>query len=136
LLDQVEAQVDDACLDGAYDTEGCWDKLIARGIHPVIPPRRDAVEWFVKQEGDLADYPRNKAIRDMEELGRKGWNVKNGYHRRSLSETAMFRFKTIHGRTLYSRTMQPQQIETKVKIKTLNRMTAQGMPVAVKIQTA
>jgi hypothetical protein len=28
----------------------------------------------------------------------------------------MFRFKTIHGRTLYSRTMQTQQIETKVNV--------------------
>jgi hypothetical protein len=136
LLEQVEPQVDDACLDGAYDTEECWDKLIAKDIRPIIPPRRGAVEWYVKQEGDLEDYPRNQAIRDMEEFGRKGWKVQNGYHRRSLSETAMFRFKMIHGRMLYSRTMETQQTETKVKIKTLNIMTAEGMPVAVKIQTA
>lgn len=136
LLDQVEPEIDDACLDGAYDTEDCWDELIERGICPVIPPRRNAVEWYIEQEGDLKDYPRNKAICEIEDIGRKEWKVQNGYHRRSLSETAMFRFKTIHGGMLYSRTMKTQQTETKIKVKTLNIMTAQGMPVSVKIEAA
>ena len=48
----------------------------------------------------------------------------------------MYRFKTIHGRKLYSRKMATQQTETKIKIKTLNIMTAQGMPKAVKVEAA
>lgn len=136
LLNQVDAPIEDACLDGAYDTEGCWDGLLDRAIWPIIPPRINAVEWYEEREGDLPDYPRNIAIRTIEKIGRKEWKIKTGYHRRSLSETAMFRFKTIHGGSLYSRKMETQQTETKIKIKTLNIMTAQGMPVAIKIQAA
>lgn len=136
LLDQVDADIEDACLDGAYDTEDCWDDLLDRAIWPIIPPCRNAVEWYEEQEGDLHDYPRNSAIREIEKIGRKQWKIKTGYHRRSLSETVMFRFKTIHGRTLYSRKMKTQQTETKIKIKTLNIMTAQGMPVSVKVEAA
>ena len=136
MLDQVEHEVDDACLDGAYDTEDCWDELIDRTINPIIPPRKNAVEWYEQEEGDLPDYPRNVALSQIEEIGRKKWKEQSGYHRRSLSETAMYRFKTIHGRKLYSRKMETQQTETKIKIKTLNIMTAQGMPVSVKANAA
>ena len=136
LLEQVEHEVDDACLDGAYDTEDCWDELIGRTMNPIIPPRKNAVEWYEHEEGDLPDHPRNVALSQIEEIGRKKWKEQSGYHRRSLSETAMYRFKTIHGRKLYSRKMETQQTETKIKIKTLNIMTAQGMPVSVKANAA
>lgn len=132
LVDQVEPEINDACLDGAYDTEECWDQLLDRTINPVIPPRRNAVEWYLEQEGDLAEYPRNKAIQEIDQVGRENWKINHGYHRRSLSETAMFRFKTIFTGTLYSRTMETQQTETAIKIKALNIMTAQGMPVSIK----
>lgn len=132
LLDQIEPDIDDACLDGAYDTEECWDQLIDRNIKPVIPPRPNAVEWYLEQEGDFDEYPRNKAIQEIDQLGRKGWKINHGYHRRSLSETAMFRFKTIYTGILYSRTIETQKTETAIKIKALNIMTAQGMPVSIK----
>lgn len=61
------------------------------------------------------------------------WKKKSGYHRRSLSETAMFRFKTIFGATLYSRKIEKQKIEAKIKIRCLNKMTAKGMPISEKI---
>ena len=136
LLDQVEPDIDDACLDGAYDTVDCWDELLDRAINPIIPPRSNAVQWYEEQEGDMPGYPRNIALVEIEQMGRKEWKEQSGYHRRSLSETAMYRFKTIHGRALYSRTMKTQQTETKIKIKTLNIMTAQGMPQAVKVEAA
>lgn len=135
LLDQVEPKIEDACLDGAYDTVDCWDELIGRSINPVIPPRSNAVEWYENEEGDLADYPRNVALAEILEKGRAEWKKRTGYHRRSLSETAMYRFKFIHGGTLYSRRTITQQTETKIKIKTLNIMTAQGMPESVKVNT-
>lgn len=134
LLDQVEDTIEDVCLDGAYDTEDCWDGLISRQITPIIPPRRNAVEWYEEEEGDLPDYPRNVAIREIHKKGRKKWKHESGYHRRSLSETAMYRVKTIFGPQLYSRKFKSQQAETLIKIKTLNIMTAQGMPHSVKIE--
>ena len=136
LLDQVEEEIEEVCLDGAYDTEDCWDELIYRGIGPVIPPRENAVQWYEDQIGDLPDYPRNVAIEQIERIGRKEWKKQSGYHRRSLSETAMYRFKTIHGRQLYSRKMDTQQKETEIKIKAINIMTAQGMPISIKVNAA
>jgi hypothetical protein len=130
LIDQVDAEIEDVCLDGAYDHEDCWDLLIDQNINPIIPPRDNAVEWYLDGPGDLSDYPRNIAINRIDEIGKKEWKKEVGYHRRSLSETAMFRYKTIHGNKLYSRIFGKQKIENSIKIKALNIMTAQGMPVS------
>lgn len=136
LLDQVQADIEEACLDGAYDHEGCWDELIERKIIPIIPPRENAVEWYLKEPGDYPDYPRNAAITRIDEIGRQKWKQETGYHRRSLSETAMFRYKTIYGSQLYSRKFGSQKVENDIKIKALNIMTAQGMPVSKPRKTA
>ncbi|HMQ50444.1 MAG TPA: IS5 family transposase [Saprospiraceae bacterium] len=136
LLDQVEEEIKEACLDGAYDYENCWDELVGRKIKPIIPPRENAVEWYLKKPGDYPEYPRNAAINRIEEVGKESWKKEMGYHRRSLSETAMFRYKTIHGSKLYSRKFDSQEIENDIKIKTLNVMTAQGMPVSKPRKTA
>ena len=48
----------------------------------------------------------------------------------------MYRFKTIHGRQLYSRKIDTQQTETEIKIKAINIMTAQGMPISIKVNAA
>ncbi len=68
--------------------------------------------------------------------GEGEWKKEIGYHRRNLSETAMFRYKTIHGNKLYSRIFDKQKIENNIKIKTLNIMTAQGMPISKSIKVA
>ncbi len=136
MLDQVEIEVTDACLDGAYDHEGCWDNLIQKHINPIIPPRDNAVEWYLEELGDFPEYPRNAAIARINQIGKKEWKKEIGYHRRSLSETAMFRYKTIHSNKLYSRIFDKQKIENNIKIKTLNIMTAQGKPVSKPIKVA
>lgn len=136
LLDQLEGDIDEVYLDGAYDKEKCWDGLIDRQITPIIPPRIDAVEWYEHKIGDLHDYPRNVAVRHMREHSLKDWKIKSGYHRRSLSETQMFRMKTIFGNKLYSRLFERQQAEVKIKIRAINIMTAQGMPVSIRVDAA
>jgi hypothetical protein len=40
LLEQIKPPVEEACFDGAYDTEKCWDKLISQGTKPIIPPQK------------------------------------------------------------------------------------------------
>ena len=50
------------------------------------------------------------------------------YHLRSLSETAMFRFKALFGENLKSRNLASQQSEVKAKCLALNMMTSLGMP--------
>jgi hypothetical protein len=130
MLDQVEAEVRDVCLDGAYDHEDCWDNLINRNINPIIPPRDNAIVWYLEEPGDYPEYPRNIAIDRIGEIGKKEWKKEVGYHRRSLSETAMFRYKTIHTNKLYSRKFMSQKTENDIKIKALNIMAAQGMPIS------
>jgi len=63
--------------------------------------------------------------------------VKSGresnYHRRSLAETQVIRFKTIFGDRLQIRQMDNQFKELTLKSAILNRMTHLGMPDSVKV---
>jgi hypothetical protein len=133
MLDQVKKKVKKAGADGAYDKEKCWDLLEERKIQGIIPPQHNAVYWTDENEMILEDYERNKVLSQIDEIGRSEWKKQSGYHRRSISETAMFRFKTIFGRQLYSRKIDKQKTETAIKIKMLNKMAAIGMPVLVRI---
>jgi hypothetical protein len=130
LLDQVEAEIDEVYLDGAYDAQTCYDGLLERDIYPIIPPPKNAVSWYWEEPGDADDYPRNQFIERIDEVGRAEWKKEVGYHRRSLSETAMFRYKIIFGSQHYFRSLETQTQENKMKIKTLNQMTAHGMPIS------
>lgn len=130
LLDQVDAEIDEVYLDGAYDAQTCYDGLLERDIYPIVPPPRNAVRWYWEEPGGADDYPRNQFIERIDEIGRAEWKKEIGYHRRSLSETAMFRYKAIFGSQHYSRSLETQTQENKIKIKTLNRMVAHGMPIS------
>ena len=62
------------------------------------------------------------------EKGRKLWKKLKGYHRRSLGETAMFRFKQLFGNNLKARNLATQKAEVRAKCEALNIMTRLGMP--------
>ena len=62
-----------------------------------------------------------------------GWQRRSGYNRRSLAETAMYRYKTVVGRRLNARTLPNQQTEAKNGCNVLNRMTTLGLPTTVRI---
>ncbi len=130
LLDQVDGPVDAVIADGAYDGQPVYDAVMAR--HPeadvIIPPCSTAVPT------ETAASQRDRHIKGIEEHGRRGWQKRTGYGRRSLVETAMFRYKTIVGRSLYARTLPSQQTEAKIGCKVLNWMTNLGMPVSVRVK--
>ena len=132
MLEQVNGKVDIFSGNGAYNKTKCWNALIACKIEGLIPPQQNAEYWEDK-EGNLLDHPRNRILKEIEKQERAEWKKQSGYHRRSLSETAIFRFKTIFGNKFYSKTFDRQQIEAQVKIKALNMMTAKGMPVSIKV---
>lgn len=134
LLDQIETTIAEVSADGAYDMDKCWKALAGRKIKGIIPPRENAVYWTDKK-GKLLKHRRNDILKQIDKHGMAEWKKRSGYHKRSLSETSMFRYKTIHGPCLYSRKTQTQNTEVALKIKSLNIMTASGMPVSVKIQT-
>lgn len=51
-----------------------------------------------------------------------------GYHRRSISETAMYRIKQLLGGTLSIRNYNAQVGEAYAMIRALNKLTGLGMP--------
>jgi hypothetical protein len=55
------------------------------------------------------------------------------YHRRSLAETAMFRYKVIFGDKATSRLEETQRTEVNIKCKILNKFTSIGMPKTIRI---
>ena len=115
--------------DGAYDTSNCYNALDKRGAQANIPPRKNAV---LAQHGNCKSPPltRDENIRSSRKLGRKKWKQNIGYHRRSLSETAMFRIKQLFGAKLSARLFENQVTEAIIRCKALNKMTQLGMPVS------
>jgi hypothetical protein len=93
----------------------------------VIPPRATAVAG---PTADTTPSQRDRHIRTIQDRGRLGWQKAVGYGRRSLGETAVFRYKAIIGRRLRARTLPSQKAETRAACSVLNRMTRLGMPVS------
>ncbi len=71
---------------------------------------------------------RNRNIRSIQELGRREWARHSGFSRRSMVENTMYRYKTIIGRSMRSRTFAGQQAEVHLASGILNTMTSFGMP--------
>ena len=112
--------------DGIYDTWGCYDAANDHGAELVTPPRKHAVE--PSNDNPRQNHPRGDAIRECDRLGREEWKKKNAYHRRSLAETAMYRYKTSFGEKMYSREFKRQSTEAKIKVSILNRFRKQAAP--------
>jgi IS5 family transposase len=123
LLDQVKAKVGKFYGDGAYDQRKTYKTLKNRRIKPIIPPRRNAK---ISRRGSR--QPRDVAIREIRCRGRRQWKERVGYHRRSLSETAMYRMKCCFGDHLKNRLIQNQTVETRLRSKILNKFTSLGLP--------
>lgn len=137
LLNQAKCELPDTPIgnaygDGAYDAKDCYDALAAIGATSIIPPRKGAKIWRhgnSKQER----LPRDQALRRIRQVGKNKWKEEVGYHARSLSETAMFRFKTIFGGSLSNRLFETQRTQVKLRINALNTMTLLGMPQSVRV---
>lgn len=135
LLDGIEGPIGSVTGDGAYDTMACYDECKERGAKPIIPPRRGGRK---SRNNDPNRKARDEALDRIAELGgddeaRKKWKQENCYHKRSLVETYFFRFKTIFGGNLRSRTFANQATEVFAKCAALNKMTQLGMPQSYRI---
>jgi IS5 family transposase len=126
LLEQISDPIASVSADGAYDTRAVYEASHERGaVRVLIPPGRDAQ---LNSNPSVAQQERNRNIRSIRELGRREWHTSSGYSRRSLVENAMYRYKTIIGRSIRSRTFDGQRLEVQLACKILNRMTHLGMP--------
>ena len=116
---------------GSYDGEPVYRAVAERRPEPpaavVIPPRATAV---ASPTAGTTPGQRDQHLRMIQGKGRLGWRKAVGYGRRSLGETAVFRYKTIIGRSLRARTLPRQKTEARVGCSVLNRMTRLGMPVS------
>jgi hypothetical protein len=134
LLYRIAGPIASVTADGAYDGEPVYRAVAERQPDPpaavVIPPRAGAV---ASPTADTTPTQRDRHIRMIEERGRLGWQKAVGYGRRSLGETAVFRYKVIIGRGLRARTLSAQKTEARVACSVLNRMTGLGMPVSQRI---
>ena len=134
LLDQVTGPIASVTADGAYDGEPVYRAVSERQPDPpaavIIPPRATAVP---SPMADTAPTQRDQHLRMIRDRGRMGWQKAVGYGKRSLGETAVFRYKTIIGRRLRARTLPSQKTEARAASVVLNRMTRLGMPVSQRI---
>ena len=128
---KIPKSVKTAFGDGAYDRGPFYQELYEYGIQAIIPPRRDGRLQNLDRKPWFRD--RNDAIRAITGLGkddeaRKLWKILSGYHRRSIGETAMSRFKRIFGGEFLARELKRQKAELYAKSIAMNKMTRLGMP--------
>lgn len=127
LLAGVPGEIVQVSGDGAYDQRKCYDPIRERKAKVAIPPRKGA-KILQRATTTAERHPRDENLRRIRQIGRKRWKQESNYHRRSLAETLMFRFKTIFGDRLRTRTIKNQFKELLSKCAVLNRMTHLGMP--------
>ncbi|CAK6715224.1 IS5 family transposase (fragment) [Vibrio harveyi] len=121
-LKQTHRTIHEISGDCAYDTSECHRAIRVKKATPLNPPHEGAAFW---EKG----HPRNLAIGCQKLYGSdKKWKQKYGYHKRSLSETAMYRGKKLLGASLTLRNYNAQAGETYAMIKTINKLTGIGMP--------
>ena len=129
LLAQVEQSVNQVTGDGAYDNHASYQAAIDIGAMPCFPPRVTAAR---SKATDEAYRLRNHAVSHVKYHGLIHWKKKTNYHRRSLAETAMYRFKQLLGDCVQARKIERQITEIAIKCFAMNKMTQLGMPVSYK----
>lgn len=133
LLEAVEGEIKQISADGSYDRKKVYAALNEREIkQAAIPPRRNAKIW---QHGNCGKERliRDENLRAVRKRGRAKWKREANYHRRSLAEPGVFRFKQIFTDKLQSRNQENQFQEMIIKCAALNRMTHLGMPDSYKL---
>jgi len=133
ILAAVAEEIAQVSADGSYDRRKVYTAISERGIkRAAIPPRKGAKIW---QHGNSSKERliRDENLRAVRKKGKPKWKREANYHRRSLAETGVFRFKTIFSDKLQSRKQENQFQEMIIKCAALNRMTHLGMPQSCKV---
>ena len=129
LLDQVEVPVAHFLADGAYDgapTSGLLQERFGETVEIIIPPPRNAIP-SPQSASELSI--RDRHIAEIQNRGRMAWQSSSGYNQRSRIETQIGCWKTVIGPKLKARYFENQQVEVKIGVTILNKMTELGRPV-------
>ena len=134
MLAEVDQPIASAAADGAFDRRSVYQAIQAHSpsAHIAIPPRKDAHIWR-HGNSNAPPLPRDQNLRYIRRHGRRAWKRDSGYHRRSLAETGVFRFKTIFGEHLSARLRLTQTTQVRTRCRALNMMTHLGMPESYKV---
>jgi len=134
MLEGKTAGISSFCGDGAYD-DLKFREVLGGTIRQVSPPPKNAVVRKAKKGEPLPVHivKRNEAVEYIRKHDSRAWKMEHGYHKRSLNETVMFRFKTIFGGELAARTIENQKTEVKLKALIINKFTGTGMPDSYKV---
>ncbi|WP_429181095.1 IS5 family transposase [Aeromonas salmonicida] len=108
--------------DGAYDSKASHQLISRKGATACIPPRKSAGLW---KKG----HPRNDTVLVMRKEGLAHWKKISGYHRRSLAETAMYRFKQLLTGKISLRNYNGQVEEFMAYVSAINKLNTLGLPV-------
>jgi len=133
MLEQIEGTIAQFTADGAYDSRPMYEALAASGatdIRIVIPPKKTAT---VDSRATGPWCQRNEAIERIGEVGRRQWGKESGARRQAQAENGMYRYRRIIGDRLRAQHYDSQQKEALIAVNVINRMTALGMPVSVKV---
>lgn len=130
LLEAIPEKVNSFRGDGGYDKKKVRELLVKDAIKQLIPPQENAV---IKDETKQYAMERNEAIRQIQQSDRSSWKKQVGYHKRSLAEVTMYRYKTLFTGTLQSRKIAYEQKEVAFKCCLLNRINELGMPKSYKV---
>lgn len=87
-----------------------------------IPPRQNAGLWE-------EEHPRNEAVPVMRKEGLFHWKKVSGYHRRSLTETAMYRFKQLMAEKISLQNYNGQVGTLMAYVCAMNKLNTLGLPV-------
>jgi IS5 family transposase len=117
LVDEAEGNVRVAKVygDGAYDSGDVYRLLEARGIEPVVKPRRNS-------RLDAGPPSRRRAVELCRELGYEAWARLTGYGRRWAVETAYSTFKRLFGEHSLARNLENIARELAGKVALYNML--------------
>ena len=124
LITQVDGDLAVVTADAAYDTIAFYDSATGRDANVVVPPAKTARLSRRRPRSSARD----RTIEKIEAVGRRQWKKTAGYHRQARGENAFFRYKSIIGAGLRTRTPGAQVTETLLACNALNRMTEFGRP--------
>jgi transposase len=129
IIDDVSDRIQSVTADAAYDTKPIYDAAEGKGAEVVVPPSSPASTSTRRRRSKA----RNRTVRRVKEIGRQRWKKESGYHRQGRVENTFFRYKTVIGGRLRTRTSSAQEVEAAVACNVLNRMRALGWPGSEKI---
>ena len=120
LLNPLRRKLGRVYEDDAYDSKASHQLISRKGpTAACIPSRKNAGLW---KKG----HPRNEAVLVMRKEGLAHWKKISGYHRRSLAETAMYRFKQLLAGKISLRNYNGQVGEVMTYVSAINKLNTQG----------